>query len=308
MASATKRLMRKLKPTTNAVIGAVTVGLLKAVRLFDVTALSNWSGRTMRHLGPLIPEHRVGRANLGAAFPEKSQAEIDDILRGVWENLGRFGAEFAHIDRIWVRGQPLSGQPRIKASRKTEEIAYRLRDDGKPALTFSAHLANWELAATAAHAMGGNTTVLYRRPNLPAVSDAVIRLRAGSMGTLIPTNMISPFKIAEALERGSHVGMLVDQYHVQGVPVTFFGRKTRANSMLARLARHYECPIHGVRVIRLQGCTFEIELTEELAPVRDAEGKIDVQATTQAITDVVQGWVREHPEQWLWLHRRWRAE
>ena len=55
----------------------------------------------MRRLGPWLPEHRVGRANLAAAFPEKSPAEIEQILRGVWDNLGRVGAEFAHLDRLW---------------------------------------------------------------------------------------------------------------------------------------------------------------------------------------------------------------
>jgi KDO2-lipid IV(A) lauroyltransferase len=78
--------------------------------------------------------------------------------------------------------------------------------------------------------------------------------------------------------------------------------------MLARLARRSECPIHGARMIRLNGSEFFGELTDELTPVRDGEGRIDVEATTQAITSVVEGWVREHPEQWLWLHRRWRDE
>ena len=57
--------------------------------------------RLMRRIGPWLPEHRIGRANLVAAFPEKSPAEIERILRGVWDNLGRVGAEFAHIDRLW---------------------------------------------------------------------------------------------------------------------------------------------------------------------------------------------------------------
>jgi KDO2-lipid IV(A) lauroyltransferase len=100
--------------------------------------------------------------------------------------------------------------------------------------------------------------------------------------------------------------MLIDQYLTGGVEVTFFGRKTRANPMLARLLRQVECPIHGVRVIRLPGGRFTAELTEEVQPVRDADGKIDIQGTTQAVTSVVESWVREHPEQWLWLHRRWR--
>ncbi len=100
--------------------------------------------------------------------------------------------------------------------------------------------------------------------------------------------------------------MLVDQYLTGGVEVTFFGRKTRANPMLARLRRHVDCPIHGARVVRLPGNRFLAEISEEVQPVRDAAGEIDVQGTTQAITSVVEGWVREYPEQWLWLHRRWR--
>jgi KDO2-lipid IV(A) lauroyltransferase len=102
--------------------------------------------------------------------------------------------------------------------------------------------------------------------------------------------------------------MLVDQYYVRGVPVTFFGRKTRANPLIARLARNIECPIHGIRVVRHPGNRFQLHLTEAIEPPRDAEGKIDIERTMQAITDVVEGWIREHPEQWLWVHRRWRDE
>ncbi len=181
-----------------------------------------------------------------------------------------------------------------------------MRDDGKPALIFAAHLANWELPAIAASAYGLNATVLYRRPNLGAVADALINLRAGSMGTLVPTGIDAPFKLMRSLEADGHVALLVDQYYVQGVDVTFFGRRTKANPMIARLARHCDCPIHGVRVVRYPGHHLRLELTERLEPPRDAEGKPDVAGTMQMITDVVEKWVREYPEQWLWLHRRWR--
>src|SRR5581483_4470909 len=117
----------------------------------------------------------------------------------------------------------------------------------------------------------------------------------------------APIRLARELEAGRHVGMLVDQYAVGGVDVTLFGRQTRANPLIARLARQIECPIHGTRVVRLSGGRFRVDLTEPITPARDAEGKIDVAKTMQIITGVVEGWVREHPEQWLWVHRRWRA-
>jgi KDO2-lipid IV(A) lauroyltransferase len=64
--------------------------------------------------------------------------------------------------------------------------------------------------------------------------------------------------------------------------------------------------IHGTRVIRLPDGKFRAEVSDAVTPVRDAEGKIEIQGTMQAITSVIEGWVREYPEQWLWLHRRWR--
>jgi KDO2-lipid IV(A) lauroyltransferase len=149
--------------------------------------------------------------------------------------------------------------------------------------------------------------VLYRRPNIRAISDAVVKMRAGCMGTLIPSGLDAPVRLAHALEGGSLIGMLVDQHVVRGVDVTFFGRRCRANPLLAQLARHLECPIRGVRVVRRpDGNSFWGEITDPIEPVRDPSGRIDVQGTTQAITSVVETWVREHPEQWLWLHRRWR--
>jgi KDO2-lipid IV(A) lauroyltransferase len=297
----------RLRRLGTAALDRLAVGLLKAIRLIDVDAMSNFAGALMRRVGPWLPEHRTGRTNLAAAFPEKSADEIESILRGVWDNLGRVGAEFAHVDRLWDYDISRRRPPdRIMDSDESEARVLRVREAGKPALIFAAHLANWELAAVSAKAYGLDTTVLYRRPNLPALSALVTSLRARCMGTLVPTSLDAPMKLAEALQRGSIVAMLVDQYYVRGVPVKFFGRPTMANPLIARLARQLDCPVHGIRVVRHARRRFRVEFTDSIALPRDADGRIDVAGSMQAITDVVEGWVREHPEQWLWLHRRWR--
>jgi KDO2-lipid IV(A) lauroyltransferase len=301
------KLQIRLRRATNALAGLLTVHMLRAARLVPLGVTSNVAAWLLRTVGPLLREHRIGRAQLTAAFPEKSPDEIERILRGAWDNLGRVAAEFAHIDELWDYDR-LHGAGRIMRSDDSEKIALRLRDDGKPALVFAAHVGNWELPAIAARMYGLDTTVLYRRPNLKAVADAVAQARAGCMGTLLPTTMDAPVKLADALDRGSHVAMLVDQWYGPGVPVTFFGRKTLANQTIARLARHVECPIHGIRAVRRPDGRLQVLVTEAIEPKRDAEGKIDVEATMQVITSVVEGWVREHPEQWLWLHRRWRED
>jgi KDO2-lipid IV(A) lauroyltransferase len=299
-----KRLRIGLRSALDKAAGLAVSGLLHGIRHLDRVAISNFAGAVMRTIGPWLPEHKIGRANLVAAFPEKSSAEVEQILRGVWENLGRVAAEFAHVDRI-CEGDP-ENRKYIEYRPGTAERFKALRDDGKPALIFAAHLANWELPAVLAAADGLDTVVLYRRPNLDAVADAVEKIREGHMGELVPTSMSAPVRIGRALAEGRHAAMLVDQHYVRGVDVTFFGRTCKANPLIAMLAREAECAIHGTRVIRLPGGRFCAEVTEAVTPVRDAQGKIDIQGTMQAITKVIEGWVREYPEQWLWLHRRWR--
>jgi Kdo2-lipid IVA lauroyltransferase/acyltransferase len=296
----------RLKRAVGALLGPLTVVVLRALRLVDPDRTARFTGRVMQRIGPLLKEHRIGRENLVAAFPEKSSSEIDAILDKVWENLGMFAGEFAHLDRMWDYNEANPAAGRIDLDPVAIERFLKLRDDGKGALIFAAHLGNWELPALVGPAYGLDSAVVFRPPNLNAVADAVERIRAVNMGTIVPTERDAPLRLARMLEAGTHAGMLVDQYYVKGVDVVFFGRKTKCNPLLARLAARIECPIHGVRVIRRPNHRFRLELSDEVAPVRTAEGKIDVQGTMQAVTNVVEGWIREYPEQWLWLHRRWR--
>src|SRR5262245_46190751 len=301
------RAGRSAKAAADAALGQLAVGTLRAIRATSRTRMADLAGGVMRRLGPRLKEHKIGRANLAAAFPEKSPAEIETILDGVWDNLGRVAAEFAHIDRLKMFEPDPQDEGDILYSIPVYDRFRQLRDDGKPALVFAAHLANWELPALVASRYRLETTVLYRRPNIGAISDAVIRLREGTMGNLVATGLDAPMQLVRVLESGGHVAMLGDQHYVNGVDVTFFGRRCKANPFIARLARHVDCAIHGTRIIRLPDKhRFRVDLTEAIEPARDASGKVDVAGTMQVITSVVEGWIREHPEQWLWVHRRWR--
>jgi Kdo2-lipid IVA lauroyltransferase/acyltransferase len=298
--------VRRVAPIFDAAMGWLTRAILRAIRLTDRRRTADFWAGFMRKVGPWLPEHRVGRANLAAAFPDKPAAEIEQILAGVWDNLGRFAVEFAQIERL-SNADPSRPDDDIVADAATSERFHRLRHDGRPALIFASHLANWELPALVAARHGLDTAVLFRRPNIRAVSDAVLAVRAGCMGTLVATGLDAPVKLLRMLEANRHVAMLADQHFVKGVEVTFFGRPCKANPLIAQLARHIECPIHGTRIVRRDDRNrFMIEMTEAIDPARDAQGLIDIQGTMQVITTVIEGWVREHPEQWLWLHRRWR--
>jgi Kdo2-lipid IVA lauroyltransferase/acyltransferase len=298
---------RRFKPLVDALAGSGAVGLIHAIKRLDRKRTANFAGALMRKIGPLFKEHHLGRENLRAAFPEKSDAEIEIILGGVWDNLGRVAVEFAHLDEFSLQGFGTPTPDVVTYEPATLARYHEILKRGTGTITFAAHIANWELPGMSARLTGMKSAVLFRRPNIKTVSDAIVKLRTPLMGELVPTTLDAPVKLARRLEAGIHVGMLADQHYVRGAEVTFFGRRCLANPLVALLARHTECPIHGIRLVRLaDGNSFWGEFTEAITPPRDAEGKIDVRGTMQAITTVIEGWVREHPEQWLWLHRRWR--
>lgn len=291
----------------DATIGALAVGLLSVVKRMDRRRTANFAAALMRKAGPLWPEHQVGRDNLRAAYPEKSAAEIEQILAGVWDNLGRIAVEFAHLDEFCVDRVGAQKPDVITYSPETAERYQYIAKSPTPMLGFAAHLANWELPAVIGHLLGAHSAVLYRRPNIRAISDVIVKLREPLMGELVPTGLAAPVQLARLLANGTYVGMLADQHFTKGVEVVFFGRRCLANPLIALLARQTECPIFGLRVVRKpDGNSFWAEISEPVEPVRDTDGRIEVAGTMQVITSVIERWVREYPAQWLWLHRRWR--
>jgi KDO2-lipid IV(A) lauroyltransferase len=290
-------------------LALVVRALVRVMKKVDPDTSSNFFGALARFYGPWFPTSSVARKNLRLAYPEKSKSEIEEIVKGVWENLGRVAGEFVHLEALWDYDHARANQGRVETF--DAEKFGKLRDSGKPALIFTAHLANWELAAVCAAAHDLDAAILFRVPNNRFTAEIIHETRAKTMGQLLPAGLQGTFAMSNTLERGGRVGMLVDQYRNArkgGVPVQFFGHKTLANSTILRLARQYDCPVHGVRIIRLPKNRFRVELTDALDLPRDAKGRYDIQPSMQTIMSVIEGWIREHPEQWLWLHRRWRGD
>lgn len=285
------------------VLGSIILGLFRLIRLAPSDAMIAFAGRAAELLGPLTSRHAVGSANLRRAFPDLSEAEYSRILKGAWNSLGRIGAEYAFLDRIfdYDPDNPSSGRIEVVG----EELFKTIQDSKEPAIFFTAHMANWELLAICASKFDLDVTSLFRPPNNATVAREVDRIRTSMMGSLIPSRAGASYALNGVLEKGGRVGLLVDQFFKRGTNITFFGLDAPTNPLLAILTKRFDCPVYGARTIRLPGGRFRLELTGPLDLPRDADGHINSLATMQAVTDIVESWVREYPEQWLWFHRRW---
>ena len=280
-------------------------GLMGFVRWLGADRARRWASRLVRFVGPLTPENRMARNSIARAFPDKSAAERAAILTGAWQNFAQVIVEFVFLAELadgFDPANPTSGKVTVSGL----DQFVTLRDDGKPAVIVAAHLANWEILGVVAHKFGLKSVLPFRAPGNFRLAADVLAQREALMGTLVENARGASFEIAAALDRGEHLGMLVDQRLSRGIAVPFFGRPALTNPLAAKFARQYDCPVHGARAIRMPGGRLHLELTPPIDLPRDAEGRIDVERATARINEIVEDWVREYPDQWFWLHDRWK--
>lgn len=288
------------------VIAQLVILLLSVLKLLPPNAAINFMDRAARWIGPKTRRHLLTLTNLRNAFPEKSEAEIEEIALESWGNMGRLAAEYVFLDQLFDFDPSRTEAGRVEVSGIS--LFLELRDNPRPFIVFTAHSGNFEMLPVAGSTFGLDVTVLFRPPNNPYLADKVFEFRKARMGNLVPSHAGSSFALARQLERGGAVGVLVDQKFRKGLKTKFFGRDVQTNPLLAKLVRQFNCEVYPARCIRLPGGRFRLELEPAVEIPRRADGSVDVMATAQMLNDKVESWVREYPGQWLWYHDRWNIK
>jgi KDO2-lipid IV(A) lauroyltransferase len=266
--------------------------------LLPLDRASALGGALARAIGPRLGLTKRARLNLRRALPELDAAATDAIVRGMWDNLGRVAAEYPHLRKIKV----FAGDGRVE-TRGLEHLDRALAA-GRRVILFSGHLANWEIAALAGGQYGLDIAQIYRAANNPLVDRLVGRLR-GDQGELIPKGAVASRRAVAALRRGGHLSLLVDQKMNDGIAVPFFGRDAMTAPALALFALHYDCDVLPVRIERTEGAHFRLTAYPPIALPDSGDRDAGVLALMTAVNGTLEAWIRERPEQWFWLHRRW---
>jgi KDO2-lipid IV(A) lauroyltransferase len=268
------------------------IGLSRAVP----PRCASWLGGTVtRWIGPLLPASRIALRNLALAFPDKSEAERRRIMRAAWDNLGRTALELPHVQ----------GLARTATGPGWElEGEHHLPRAGRAVLV-SAHLANWELLPKAAVVAGLSMAGLYRAANNPGV-DALMREVRGSGASqqLFPKGARGTRLALKHLAGGGTLGLLTDQKFNEGIALPFFGEPAMTTTAPAELALRFDCPLIPVRVLRIGPCRFRIVVEPPLTVEKSGSTPEDVLDLTRQMNARIEAWIRERPEEWLWMHRR----
>jgi Kdo2-lipid IVA lauroyltransferase/acyltransferase len=269
-----------------------------ALRLLPVDWASALGGMMARRIGPWLGVSKRARINLRRAFPALTEAQIEAIVTGMWDNLGRVAAEYPHLPEIRVFA--LDGRVETHGFEHMDRAVAA----GRRMIIFSGHIANWEIGALAAAQYGAPVTQIYRAANNPLVDRLIARCR-GDRGEYIPKGASAARRAFAVLSRGEHLTMLADQKLNDGIPVPFFGRPAMTAPALALFALRFDCDVLPARVERLAGAHFRLTVFPPLPLPRSGNAQADVATLTAMVNATLETWIRDRPEQWLWVHRRW---
>ncbi|MFQ5775328.1 MAG: lysophospholipid acyltransferase family protein [Kiloniellaceae bacterium] len=287
--------MRRLRFALEALGLILAVGI---VRLLPPESASNLGGFVGRTVGPRLRVTRRAERNLRLALPDTPEAHVARIIRGMWDNLGRVLAEYPHLRRITA---PDSG----RVVWVDMEPVRALRDQKKPGILASAHLANWEIMPVAAAQYGLDMTIIVREPNNPFVRSMLDRLRRVAGGGRTPKGKSGAKEAIAVLGAGRVLGLLFDQKLNEGIPVPLFGVEAMTPTAPAQLALRFRCPLVPVRIERTGPARFRVTSHAPLELPDSGDRQADVARAMRELNRILEDWIRARPEEWLWLHRRW---
>ena len=278
-----------------ALAAALAFGAFGALPIDCASAIGGAVGRL---IGPFLGITRQARRNLKRALPELSEHEIDRLVAAMWDNLGRVAAEYPHLREIRVF------EPGGRVETHGFEHMDRAVANGRRMIIFSGHIANWEIGMLAAVQYGIRVAQIYRAANNPLVDRMITRFR-GDAGELIPKGAVAARRAVATLRSGAHLTMLADQKLNDGIPVPFFGRPAMTTSALALLALRFDCDVLPARVERLKGAHFRLTVFPALPLPRSGNAHADVAALMARVNAILESWIRDRPDEWFWVHRRW---
>ncbi len=265
--------------------------------------IGRWLGKAMYYLDM---EHRkVAFQNLALAFgQEKSKEELRNIAKKSFENLGMMAMEFFRIPNLDIQ----TFQRKVKV--EGLERALKVLDENRGALLLLGHFGNWELMALMSKVIGRPIVVIAKPiKRNPWLYQWILKSRERIGLIVIPPRNATP-RVLHALSENQIVGILFDQRgkRSQGIWADFFGRKVPTTPGLAVMALRSQAPVIPVFMVREGGGRHHLFIKEPIKLIHTGDFRKDVEANTQLFNHIIESIVRQYPEQWLWIHRRWERK
>lgn len=237
-------------------------------------------------------------ANLKIAFPKKSLAERKKIRKQVWENLGRYTAEPAHFQYIYRNYDKY-------LTFENDEILEELKN--KPYVVCLSHSGTMGFIAIPFALHKAPCSIIYKYPSNNLTNNIITKSFGNGIGKLkfVPNTQNGTRDAMKILMSGSAILAIPDQNFQTGIKTKFFGVDVKTPVGIAKLSSHFDCPILPVQIVRVNGIHHKIIFHKPFMPFKSKNKDNDTIKTMQKINDIIEGWIKENPSQWFWVHDRW---
>jgi len=274
------------------------IGVVRLIGVDAASAFGGWLGRTA---GPLSGAHKVAVRNLKLAFPDKDAAWHARMLRAQWDGLGRTFAEFPLMDKIL----PSTGRVEVV----NQERLFQIAAEKTPVVFVSGHLSNWEVMPAAIVDSGVICEMTYRAANNPYVDERIkaSRFRYG-VRLFAPKGGDGARELLEGMKQGKSVALMNDQKFNSGVEGDFFGHPVRTAPGPSRLALRFGTVLQPMSVQRIKGPRFRAVVHDPIVVPNTGDRTADIEAGVKLVNAFMEDRIRERPEEWFWVHRRWPNE
>ena len=228
---------------------------------------------------------------------------MTEIARDCYKNLGIVAAEF--FDILSITRDNISNWLEVEGL----ENYLRAHEKNKGILSFTGHFGNWEIGAAAFAFLCNPVNIVYRTLDNPVIGNIVDRVRSHTGNKLLPKGGAAR-RIIRLLEKNENIGILIDQNVSwrEGVFVDFFGRPASTTKGLAALALQTGAPVLPSFISRMKDGKYRLVIGPEVEIARTGDYDRDILENTQRFTNIVEDNVRRYPEQWFWLHQRWKTK
>lgn len=277
----------------------LAVTLIAMLRLLPIDIASGIGGFLGRAIGTRSRYQKISDTQLQRALPSLSAEEREQILKRMWDNLGRVVTEYAFINKEVIRERIA-----IVGGQLLESI----RTTGKSVVFVSGHLGNWELLSVVAHQYGMPINIIYRQPNNPYMDEVIRAQRRRFFGEMFHKTSNTAFDLVRIIKQKLPIAVLVDQKMNTGISVPFFGREAMTLTTPAELALKFELPVVAAHVRRIQGARFEVVIEAPFMLTPTGNKPQDIYDGTRRINEILERWITADPAQWFWVHRRWPKE
>ncbi len=284
-------LLKKIRLFGEAVGFFLITSLMKSIGLARASQLGGWLGR---HMGPLLPVSKTARRNLSMVFPSLSSQEKEELIKSVWEEWGRVIGEYLNIPSF---KKDISRYIEVQG----KDVIHQLTQDHQPAILITAHLSQFQLISLAAETHGLSLVQLYRKANNSFVDKEMYRVQSQATEKVLSRGSSGIREIFRALQQGEHLLMLVDQKVQQSLIIPFMGHPAATTASPASLARKFKCPLVLARTERVGPLSFRVSFEPPLFVDQQTDEQI-----MKKVNETIGEWVYQRPEQWFWLHDRWK--